>query len=84
MIRAQILTWWVEEPDKRKLHLSEMINPGDNIMDVSGTPADNLTRDPNLVLVECWISEVTYQAVLDDNDYGEGAILWSEEIIENE
>ena len=84
MIRAQILTWWVDDPDKRKLHLSEMLNPGDSMMDVSGMPAENLTCDPNMVLVECWISEDTYKTIQKEKDYGDSSIFFSEEIIEDD
>ena len=49
-------------------------------MDVCGTPLENVPPDPNVIVVECWLSARNYNTILDHPDYGEGAVLWSEVI----
>jgi len=83
-IHAQILTTWTVDADGANTPVFPfMLAEGDSWSDISATPAANLTPDPNLILLECWLDEKSYQAVLDDKDYGEEAVYWSEKIVED-
>jgi len=86
MIEAQILTWWREVPtpetrtSARCPHLVDLLlRPGERVIDISHTPAENLSPNPNLVLVQCTLFSNTYQAILDHPDYGTGSVFFSQE-----
>jgi hypothetical protein len=77
MIHAHILTTWTLEHlyDLERLRVA-----GDSIVDACGTLVENIIPDPNTIVVECWLSVESYNAILDDPNYGEASILWSEEV----
>lgn len=77
MIHTHILTTWTEDHlyDLERLRIA-----GDSIVDASGTLAENIIPDPNTIVVECWLSARSYNAILNDSEYGEAAVLWSEEV----
>ena len=78
-INLQILTQWTPE---RKFDIDRMLVSGDSFSDATSQLSENIMPDPNLLIVEGTVSEATYQALLNDPNYGEGAILWSEELVE--
>ena len=43
-------------------------------------PAENITPDPNVLIVEITCAPAVYDAIYDHPDYGQGAIQWSIEI----
>ena len=77
IIKAHILTTWTPE---HTYDIQRLCQPGASIMDVCGTPLENVPPDPNVIVVECWLSARNYNTILDHPDYGEGAVLWSEVI----
>ena len=85
MTHAQIITRWVQSTDANgQIHNDPAIfadvapQLGDAWADVTGQPAANLPTSPNLLVVECVVSDATFAAILAHPDYGPGAVLWSE------
>lgn len=90
MIKAQILTWWktiTDTEDGAEItinypHLFDLLlRHGDRVIDISHTPAKNLTPSPNLVLVECLLHPNTYQSILDHPRYGTGSVFFSQKVV---
>lgn len=81
MYKCQVLTWWTPE---RRPHVFSLLAQGDSGMDATGQPVENITPAPNMLIVELWCSAATLSAIIAHPDHGQGAILWSEEIIIDE
>lgn len=88
MIHLKLLTNWTKEDMGEGELANAPVFPfawceGDSWTDISATPSANLTPDPNLILIEAWVSEVTYDEILNHPEYGEESIFMSEEVIED-
>lgn len=84
-IRLEILTPWVGtgiQGDSNRPKLGD-----DHTLlkweDTTGQDAQILPPDPNLYIVQTEATQVNYDAIVADANYGAGAILWSEEIVED-
>ena len=87
MIRLQLLTSWVLDDDTNRpqvwldLGAAGVLSDGDSITDQpTSQPAQNITPDPNAVIVEMVLHDAAYDWLIASNDYGIGAILWSETV----
>lgn len=87
MIHAQVITRWERTVDVNGVpHNDPAIDRdipfipdiGEGWADATGQPSANLTPAPNLLVVECVVSDATFAAILAHPDYGPGAVLWSE------
>lgn len=86
MIHAQIITHWVTGamPDGTPVNAPALFavdvtqTSADSLSDATGQPAQNIPTAPNLLVVECVVSDATFAAILAHPDYGPGAVLWSE------
>ena len=83
MIRAQILdNWTTNEQGTRQMNLSYLNDHGANLFtsltDKTEQPSENIPTDPNLLVVE--VTCTTDQLAAIAAEYGEAAVLWSEEI----
>ena len=85
MIRAQVITRWLHTVDAAgaphndpAIESDVTFGEGDGWTDATGQPAANLPTSPNLLVVECVVSDATFAAILAHPDYGPGAVLWSE------
>jgi hypothetical protein len=80
MISAQIITQWAgagteTSPNHPKLADDYALT---SWTDVTGTPSQNLKPTPNVLVVEVLASEAVFQNILNDPNYGQGAVLWQE------
>lgn len=81
-IRFEILTSWVGDGTGGNANRPKL---GDDHTllkweDITGQNAQGLPPDPNLYIVLAEATQVNYDVIIADLDYGEGAVLWSEEI----
>jgi len=72
MITGQLIDSWIVVDDAYRFKIAD-IHPGD-YTDASGQPVQVETP----VILDFTVSDSVYDAILADNDYGEGAILYSE------
>ena len=56
MFKARILSPW-QTDDGNYPALSDMLQPGDSIQDVTGQPVENIQPDPNSATWELWCAE---------------------------
>ena len=77
MIKVQLFTTWMSE---NVYDLERLLQIGDSVMDISGTPTESVMSTPNMLFVEAWISRKTYLRILNDREYGIGAIFFSQEM----
>jgi len=77
MYKAQVLTFWTND---RTPHVFNFLSTGDSGMDVTGQPTTHINPDPNLLVAELWCGDETLAKIEAHPDYGEAAVLWSEEI----
>jgi len=78
MLRAQVITFWVDDSGSLSVDLERFLKEKESCMDAVGQPAQNLIPDPNVVVWEVWCSQETLDLIAADPEYGEGAILFSE------
>lgn len=85
MVHAQIITRWLRTVDEAGTpHNDPAIDRdvafagGDQWADVTAQPSGNIPTAPNLLIVECVVSDATFATILAHPDYGPGAVLWSE------
>ena len=84
MPRAQIVTRWVEKTLGGEVFRSWKVFddfPGQLLAwrDVTDTPAANVVPDPNAVVVEVTLSQAALDQIAAHPDYGDEAVLWSED-----
>jgi len=72
MITGQLIDSWVVDGNRHRFKIAA-IHPGD-YTDASGQPVAVETP----VILDFIVSDSVYDDILDDNDYGIGAILYSE------
>ena len=88
MIHLKLLTSWTKEDmgggELANTPVFPFMVEGDSWTDASATPSANLAPDPNLVLIEAWVSEETYSDILAHPDYGAEAVFMSEEMPEDD
>ena len=88
MIHLKLLTHWTKEDmgggELANTPVFPFMVEGDSWTDISATPSANLAPDPNLVLIEAWVSDETYSDILAHPDYGTEAVYMSEEIVEDD
>lgn len=82
MIKAQIITEWINAKTGYLAHLEQHLQQGDSCMDVTGQSAENITPDPNVVIWEVWGKDgnTTLDAIEACPQCGE--ILWTEYVEE--
>jgi len=79
MWRLKVITSWTE---KRSIDLERVVKGCPyRISDYTGQPAENISPNPNLFIVDVLTDTAGYKAILDHADYGEGSILAAEEEI---
>lgn len=83
-IRFEILTPWVGNgiegnPNRSKLGDDHILLKWE---DTTGQNAQSLPPDPNLYIIKAEATQANYDAISADVNYGAGAILWSEEIVD--
>lgn len=71
MISAQIIDIWL---GNGRFRLNETYGERGSFVDASGQPAPVGTP----CIIEALVSDAVYNDILNDPDYGDGAILWSE------
>lgn len=76
MIRAQVISWWINDGGENKPH-AWTLQPVSG-SDVTGQVS--VPGDPNAVVVELTLSQAQFDALLAHPDYGEGAVLFAEEV----
>ena len=79
MIRAQVLSEWVTGSRPNSIAVCEWIKanaPGASAVDVTGQ--QEMRPDPGILIVE--VTCTTEQLAAIEAEYGEAAVLWSEEV----
>ena len=80
MIRAQLLTPWAGDGASTPFRPAVADHhPLHSWVDVTGQPAQALTPDPNLLLIEATLTEETLHAIESDPRYGPGCVFGAEQ-----
>lgn len=76
MIKAQVISWWINDAGENKPHAWTLdLQSGSDATGQASVPGS-----PNAVVVELTLTQAQFDALLAHPDYGEGAVLFIEEV----